>query len=68
MKRLWARVGVIYEIPDDLYVQISNAIKNNNSFEVAKLIEDKRIKSYYDGDRYLPYECEDNPNTEEFNF
>lgn len=63
MKTLWARIGRTYEVDDETYKKICKAVKEEDSRTVATLLE--ACPHYDDGDNYLPYDCEDNPNEDD---
>lgn len=66
MKKLWARVGMTFEVSDEDYKTISDAIKNNDCNTVSDILF--KSNYYTDGDGYLPEGIDDNPNGEDFDF
>lgn len=66
MKKLWARVGMTFEVSDEDYKLIVIAIKNEDRKKVSKILFNSNHCA--EGDSYLPGDCEDNPNEEEFEF
>ncbi|SEU09153.1 hypothetical protein SAMN05443270_3066 [Lacrimispora sphenoides] len=66
MKKLWARLGVIFEVNDEDYKLIDKAMKNKDNIKVREILSNS--KNYVGGDSYFPSDCEDNPNEEEYDF
>lgn len=66
MKKLWARIGRTYEVSDEVYEKICEEVRKNNPGAVAELLAEST--SYDSGEDYLPVDCDDNPNTEDFEF
>lgn len=66
MKKLWARVGMGFEVSDEDYVLIKEAIENEDPNKVSKILFN--CNHCVEGDSYLPSDCDDNPNENDFDF
>lgn len=66
MKKIWARIGTTFELSDSDYIELKIAINNNDRDTVDKILYNST--HYLDGDSYLPPECDDNPNNDDFYF
>lgn len=67
MKYIWVRVGMTYEVTDEHYKVLEDAI-NQNDFELVREILCSS-RHYENGERYLPANADNNPNfTEDFDF
>lgn len=60
MKRIWARVGMTYEVTDEDYKMLEDAISQNNLALVCVILNSS--KHYENGESYLPAGVDDNPN------
>lgn len=60
MKKIWARVGMTYEMSEKQYAEISDAIKNEDDEKIKDILE--RAHHYKNGETYLPAGADDNPN------
>lgn len=66
MKKLWARVGMGFEVSDEDYILIKEAIENGDGDKVNQILFNSN--HYIDGGSYLPSDCDDNPNENDFDF
>lgn len=67
MKRIWARVGMTYEVTNEDYKLLVDAIDQHNLDLACAVLDGSR--HYENGESYLPVGVDDNPNlTEDFNF
>lgn len=67
MRRIWARVGMTFEVTDEDYKLLEDAIAKNDSILVSAILNGS--KHYEDGENYLPAGVDDNPNlTDDFDF
>ena len=60
MHRVWSRIGCLFLLTDLEYKQLTAAIQENN----PEAVRDILIKSFSrrEGNSYLPFDCEENPN------
>lgn len=66
MKKIWARVGTRFEVSDEDYILIKEAIENEDGDKVNQILFNSN--HYANGDSYLPSDCDDNPNGDDFDF
>ena len=60
VKRVWARVGMTYVLPEDEYKKLIEAAKKNDKENVRRIL--KAAVHYEIGDSYLPADADDNPD------
>ncbi|MDR1707429.1 MAG: hypothetical protein LBR46_05445 [Prevotella sp.] len=65
MKKIWARLGMVFEVSDENYKLVDEAMKNKDNEKVSEILF--KSKCYTGGESYIPVGCEDNPNEVEFN-
>lgn len=60
MHRVWGRIGCLFLLTDLEYKQLTAAMRENN----PEAVRDILIKSFSrrEGNSYLPFDCEENPN------
>lgn len=66
MKKIWARIGTTFEISDEDYEALKIAIAANDAEAVSNVLCNS--PHYTDGNSYLPADCDDNPNADDFDF
>ena len=68
MKKLWARIGMSCEVTDKEHEKLAT-LMNENPLEAAhQLHELFMARGSFDGNDYLPSDCDDNPNVDDFDF
>lgn len=61
MKKIWARVGITVEVPDNKYNELKKRCKsNNNDCLTEEEAEYFRKNGFIDGESYIPENCWDN--------
>lgn len=64
-KYLWARIGVGFQVSDELHQKIKEAMDADDPELVRELLD--QAECGLDGESYFPMDCMDNPNvTREF--
>ena len=66
MKKIWARIGMSFEVSDNDYEELKIAMANNDETVVNNLLFNSN--HYVEGNSYLPADCDDNPNDDDFEF
>ena len=59
-RKVWARVGMTYELHEDEYNKLVDAMKKNDKEHVRRIL--KAAVHYENGDSYLPADTDDNPD------
>ena len=67
-KRLWARIGFSLDVTIEEYEEIKSQMKNNPSKAETLLYNLFKERGKMDGNSYLPADCDDNPNEDDFEF
>lgn len=60
IRKVWARVGMTYELSENEYKKLIEAMKKNDKEGVRRIL--KVAVHYENGDSYLPADADDNPD------
>lgn len=60
IRKVWARVGMTYELSENEYKKLIEAAKKNDKENVRGIL--KAAVHYENGDSYLPADADDNPD------
>lgn len=66
VKRVWARIGTTFELTGKEYEELAQAIRQGNGVRASEILYASH--HYPDGNSYLPADCDDNPNEDDFEF
>ena len=58
MKKMWARVGISFDVPEEKFQKILKERKNGKAIGVIL----STCRQQFDGESYLPADTEDNPD------
>lgn len=59
MKKLWARIGMSFDVPDEKYQELEKLIAKGDEKGIGELL--LSCHHYADGESYLPEDVADNP-------
>ena len=64
MKKMWARVGISFDVPEEKFQKILKERKNGKAIGVIL----STCRQQFDGESYLPADTEDNPDESDLEY